>query len=154
MVGLVREGLVKDVKALFVLNNPGVVPGSTLELLINFHLAERGFSCRTISSELYEEICSDISIQTEFLDFGLYGPGLMFRTVTYEPTAGFFSRDRDQIAAFHELFDACWTSPGASQYSRKRSGTAQQLLTRLIASSGSGKARVTTAGLLTDGSRP
>jgi hypothetical protein len=110
----VDSGSIKNVRSLFVFDGKEPASQGMFMTLCALHHAKHQLEFKIIHPTLYGEARRDANIQHEFIDFGLYGHELMFRTATYAPnTAGFFSRNKPNIEQFQVFFDACWNSPAA-----------------------------------------
>ena len=58
---------------------------------------EKGIHYRIISEETYDEFVRDSQLNQRYIDFGVYGDALLYRTETYEPKQGMFSEDMGEV---------------------------------------------------------
>ena len=56
-------------------------------------------------------VCDTNGISSQFLDFGIYGPKMLFITEQYIPThKGTYYKDETKVKHYHRLFDEVWNS--------------------------------------------
>ena len=73
----------------------------------------KGINYRIISEETYNELVRDSQLNPRYIDFGVYGEELLYRTETYEPKQGMFSEDRGEIRAYRQTHEAAMRSARA-----------------------------------------
>ena len=62
----------------------------------------RGLNYRIVTEETYEEFVRDSQLDTKYIDFGVYGDELLYRTETYDPKKGMFSEDKNTIRTYRD----------------------------------------------------
>lgn len=82
--------------------------GNRMSTLLCFFKA-LGISCKFISRATLNSICDQNGIEKGYLDFGLYGKRMLFRSEKYEPEyIGIYSKDQWVIEQYTRLFDTIW----------------------------------------------
>ena len=94
------------VRILFVLDNPEQLERRSVQTVVGFVAAERGFECHLMLRTDYESRLVDGRLDTQYEDFGVYGDHLLFRTRSYDPNVGVFSDNRTTIDAYVKMHDA------------------------------------------------
>ena len=107
-----------QVRILFVveddLDNSILLQRSSVGIVLGFVSKESGFECRLISRSDYDGQLDDAGLSGQFLDFGVYGNHLLFRTISYEPrNMGRFSVDPIMIQKFRGVHDVAMSAPSA-----------------------------------------
>ena len=73
----------------------------------------KGINYCIITKETYEELVSDGNLDTKYIDFGVYGEELLYRTESYEPKQGMFSEDTVTIRAYRRTHETAMKSANA-----------------------------------------
>ena len=95
------------VRILFVFEDPAQLERLSVKAVLGFVTAENGFAYRLILRPEYEDRLRDGNLNAEFLDFGIYGDHLLFRTTSYEPQhIGRFSVDLADIRKYLGMHNA------------------------------------------------
>ena len=107
-----------QVRILFVVENDlddaVLLTQRSVAIVLGFVSGEKRFECRLISRRDYEGQLQDAGLDTQYLDFGVYGDHLLFRTTSYEPTnMGVFSVDPTVIQKYRRLHDVAMNTPKA-----------------------------------------
>lgn len=114
LIRKLREKKLVSIESLFVITGEIIADDNPLDLLLRFYHRENGMDYRIIDQAIYYELFRDSRLPEEYVDFGIYGQRVMFRTITYEPTTtGVFTRNRDAIEKYKRFFENCWNSPSA-----------------------------------------
>ena len=74
-----------QVRTLFIVGDAAQLARPSVKVALGFVTAEHGFSCRLMSRTEYQNRLQDGNLDATFLDFGIYGDHLLFRTTSYEP---------------------------------------------------------------------
>ena len=83
-------------------------------IVLGFVSGEKRFECRLISQRDYDGQLRDVGLDTQCLDFGVYGDHLLFRTTSYEPTnMGVFSVNPTVIRKYCRLHDVAMDATNA-----------------------------------------
>ena len=72
-----------------------------------------GINYRIISEKTLNELVRDSQLNPRYIDFGVYGEELLYRTETYEPKQGIFSEDKGEIRAYQQTHEAAMRSARA-----------------------------------------
>ena len=70
----------------------------------------KGINYQIITNETYEELVRDGGLDAQYVDFGVYGQKLLYRTKTYEPKKGMFSEDESTIETYRQTHEAAMGS--------------------------------------------
>lgn len=113
-----------EVRALLILEASEQYNEPRIQALLAYFKHTKNQNCRCISGEMFDGLCRKASLDRRFVDFGIYGESLLFRTETYEPEPeGVFSKDRNLVNKYRKFFDNVWKStlsspnPSTSQVS-------------------------------------
>lgn len=102
---------IKGVRAILILDRPQSVTLPRIQKLFDFFNTNPGQECRFVIRESYVRICNENSMPTNFLDFGLYGERMLFRSEQYAPEyIGVYTKDTGVIHAYSKFFDTLWES--------------------------------------------
>lgn len=110
-----------DVHVLFVFedqndagNGAAVLRRPAVRNVLAFVAAARGFQGRLIAKSDYDAQLRDANLADEYLDFGVYGDHLLFRTTSYEPSnEGVFSVEATLIARYRRMHDLAMSCPAS-----------------------------------------
>ena len=109
LVKLSRERRIKrrvQVRICFVLEDQAQLERASVKTVLGFVSAEKRFEYHLMLRSDYESRLSDAHLDKRYLDFGIYGDHLLFRTTSYEPNVGVFSDDQTSINTYREMHDA------------------------------------------------
>ena len=70
----------------------------------------KGINYQIITNGTYEELVHDGGLDAQYVDFGVYGERLLYRTKTYEPKQGMFSEDESAIETYRQTHEAAMKS--------------------------------------------
>ena len=103
------------VELLLVVDKRETLERRAVEIVVGYLRSEKtkGLNYRIITEETYEELARDSQLNTRYIDFGVYGDELLYRTETYEPKQGIFSEDNWTIRAHRETHEAAMRSAKA-----------------------------------------
>ena len=94
-----------QVRILFVLEDQAQFERASVKTVLSFVATERNFKYRLMSQMDYQSRLGDSNLDNGYLDFGIYGDHLLFRTTSYEPNIGVFSDDQTVIATYRRMHD-------------------------------------------------
>ena len=103
------------VELLLVVDKRETLERRAVEIVVGYLRSKKtkGLNYRIITEETYEELARDSQLNTRYIDFGVYGDKLLYRTETYEPKLGNFSEDSWTIRAYRETHEAAMRSAKA-----------------------------------------
>lgn len=107
---MVSNGHIRAVQGLLMVDQLDALNDARIDKLLAFYLTNKGQDCRIILRHDFEMICEDWDIPLNYIDFGIYGTRLLFRTESYDPTVGTFTKDSGLIRKYTKLFDTLWQS--------------------------------------------
>ncbi|MDP3296003.1 MAG: hypothetical protein Q8N09_00145 [Thermodesulfovibrionia bacterium] len=108
---MVIEKKIECIRSILILDNASLINDSGIKKLMDFFHSNERMDCRLILYDVYKKICSDNELPPHYIDFGIYGRRLLFRTEQYEPEIiGTFSKDANLINNYVNLFDAMWNA--------------------------------------------
>ena len=96
------------VELLLVVDKQETLNRRAVEIVVGYLRPRKtkGLNYRIIKKETYEELARDSQLDTGYIDFGVYGEALLYRTKTYEPKQGMFSEDKGTIQTYEETHEA------------------------------------------------
>ena len=74
---------------------------------------KKGLNYQIVTEETYDEFVRDSQLDTKYIDFGVYGEELLYRTETYDPKRGMFSEDKGTIRKYRKTHEAAMGSARA-----------------------------------------
>ena len=100
------------VKLLLVVDKRETLDRPALQIVVGYLRTKQttGLNYRIINEETYEEFLRDSQLNARYIDFGVYGEELLYRTESYEPKRGEFSEDKWTIRAYLETHEAAMKS--------------------------------------------
>ena len=109
LVKLSRETLSNrrvQIRILFVLTDEAQLERPSFRRVLGFVSGEKGFMHRIMLQEDYETRERDGCLDQQYVDFGVYGDHLLFRTKSYGPTnIGVFSDNQTVIETYRQVHD-------------------------------------------------
>jgi len=124
---LLNQKSITEIRCLLVFSDLALVDAPRIQALFRYFASHRGFGCCYMTRSDYAAISADNQIPANWLDFGVYGNGLLFLTEHYTPDiVGTFSKDSSQIEHYTRLFDSLW---GSRAVARKNPAAAKPVLT-------------------------
>lgn len=106
--GKVEDGSVKKVRVLLILGDTSFAKDERLTELFGFYDTNPGFEGKYISKADFIKACDNNMISSSQLDFGIYGPEMLFRVESYDPYKGVYTKNRDEVERYRKLFDEIW----------------------------------------------
>lgn len=102
---------IECIRSILILDSASLINDHRIKKLMDFFYSNERMDCRFILHNVYNKICSDNGLPPHYIDFGIYGRRLLFRTEQYEPEIiGTFSKDANLINNYVKLFDAMWNA--------------------------------------------
>lgn len=106
----VESKQVDMVKVIVVLEGEILLERQDVRTLLDFFKATSGYECKIASKVDFETVCESNGINSQFIDFGIYGPKMLYVTEQYIPHKGTYYKDEAKVRLYHLLFDEVWTS--------------------------------------------
>lgn len=121
---MAEQKKIKGVHAILVLDGSQSKELSRIQKLLDFFKTNTGQECRIIKSDAFERICRENSIPTNYLDFGIYGERMLFRSEQYAPEyIGVYTKDSGIIRSYSIFFDTLWNSPAVMEKNPSKAAT-------------------------------
>ena len=100
------------VELLLVVDRRETLERLALEIVVGYLRSRRTkrINYRIISEETYDELVRDSRLNTAYIDFGVYGEKLLYRTETYAPKRGMFTEDLGMIRTYRQTHEAAMRS--------------------------------------------
>ncbi|MCD8013657.1 MAG: hypothetical protein LUG99_10855 [Lachnospiraceae bacterium] len=127
---MVMDNQVHKVRVLLILGDTGLIRNEKLLALCRFYQSNKAYECKYILKSDFIEACNNNMIQSGTLDFGIYGPKMLFRVEQYEPYKGVYSKDEDQVRRYLSLYNEVWNFESVThsiQLDNVQSGTPMTL---------------------------
>lgn len=100
-----------EVKVIVILEKQNLLEREDVKKLLDFFKATPKYSCKIAIQCDFVAVCDTNGISSQFLDFGIYGPKMLFITEQYIPThKGTYYKDETKVKHYHRLFDEVWNS--------------------------------------------
>jgi hypothetical protein len=113
---MVEQKAIKGARAMLILDCPESLSIPRIKKLLDFFHTNPGQECRIIMAEAFQRICSENGIPVNYLDFGIYGNRMLFRSEQYAPEyIGVYTKDTGVIQVYSKFFDALWDSPAVTK---------------------------------------
>ena len=118
----VRSGKIASVRRLLVYNDPEDLDSDDSQRIMAFHRSEKNFDYRVIQRNDFERMARDSHLPSGKLDFGLYGPWYIFRSLeaNSDEVSGVFLSGSRELEIYRAFFERCWRSPIAQQVDAHR----------------------------------
>ncbi len=98
------------VKVIVILDAEELLKNKDVNKLLDFFKAASNYECKIAFKTDFETVCESNGINSQFIDFGIYGPKMLYVTEQYVPHKGTYYKDETKIRQYHLLFDEVWTS--------------------------------------------
>jgi len=99
------------VKVIVILEDRTLEKRDDVKHLLDFFSATESYTCKIAIKEDFEAICDTNGISSQYIDFGIYGPKMLYITEQYTPThKGTYYKEETLIKHYHRLFDEVWES--------------------------------------------
>lgn len=105
---MVQEGFVKNIKVLLILKEESFIHDDRLIALCKFYDINKGFEGKYISKVDFIKACESNMISSSQLDFGIYGPRMLFKVDSYDPYTGSYTKNEAKVQRYRKLFDEMW----------------------------------------------
>ncbi len=131
---MAEQKKINCVCACLILDGPHSANLPRIAKLLDFFKTNQGQECRIIMRDAYQRICRENSMPTNYLDFGIYGERMLFRSEQYAPEyIGVYAKDTAVIQSYSKFFDTLWES-SAVMLKNPSTATQQVTTTELIQS--------------------
>ena len=100
------------VELLLVVDRVETLDRLAVEIVVGYlrSAKAKGINYQIITNGTYEELVRDGRLNPQYVDFGVYGEKLLYRTETYEPKQGMFSEDETTIETYRQTHEAAMGS--------------------------------------------
>lgn len=100
------------VELLLVVDKPETLDRLAVQIVVGYlrSAKSKGINYQIITDGTYEELVRDGRLNPQYVDFGVYGEKLLYRTETYEPKQGIFSEDQSTIETYRQTHEAAMGS--------------------------------------------
>jgi hypothetical protein len=105
---MVQNGCVQKIKVLLILGNESFISDRRLDALCKFYDSNDGFEGKYISKVDFVKACESNMISSAQLDFGIYGPRMLFKVEAYEPYKGVYTKNEAEVQRYRKLFEEMW----------------------------------------------
>ena len=123
---MVQSGRVEKIKVLLILGEESFINDSQIIALCNFYDSNPGFEGKYISKTDFVKACESNMISSKQLDFGIYGPRMLFKVESYDPYTGGYTKNAAEVQRYKKLYDEMWNFasmthelPGGSSSEKK-----------------------------------
>lgn len=99
---------VSHLEVLIILGDEGLLDNDQLKKLFDFYASNKNYSCKYILADDFIEACNNNKISTNSLDFGIYGPKMLFVVEELSPYKGVYYKDELKVSRYTNLFDEVW----------------------------------------------
>lgn len=113
----VSQGMIKEVRRLFVMTDESELSEARTVRLLQFHAKNPGFSYRVIPVREFERLKRDFRLAMDTHDFGIYGQSYVYcsKVSAAHEVKGIFISAESSVRRFTNFFDSCWTAQFASE---------------------------------------
>lgn len=101
-----RQNEQVQVRILFVLEDQEQLKRVPVKTVLGFVATKKGFKFSLMLQKDYKSRLIDGNQDMQYLDFGIYGDHLLFRTKSYSPNIGVFSDNQTLIETYRSLHNA------------------------------------------------
>lgn len=128
----VASNIVTKVKVIVILEDKELESREDVKKLFDFFSAEKNYECKIAIKSDFETVCDTNGVSSQFIDFGIYGPKMLFITEQYTPShKGTYFKDETKVRHYHRLFDEVWGYDSIT-YSNPSKNTSPITLSSLI----------------------
>jgi hypothetical protein len=108
---MVERSEVDAVKVMVVLEDKKLLSKGFVQKLFDYYHAIPNYSCKYAFLSDFQNVCNSNGVSSQFIDFGIYGPKMLFVTEQYAPVhKGTYYKDESKIHHYARLFDETWNS--------------------------------------------
>lgn len=102
---------VDGVEVILIYDDKKLLDRSDVKKLLNFFSAEEGYTCKVALLNDFKAVCESNGVSSQFVDFGIYGPKMLYITEQYLPIhKGTYYKDETRVRHYTRLFDEVWNS--------------------------------------------
>ena len=103
------------VELLLVIDNRETLDRRAVKIVVGYlrPRKKKGLNYQIVTEETYDEFVRDSQLDKKYIDFGVYGEELLYRTETYDPKKGMFSEDEGTIRKYRGTHEAAMGSARA-----------------------------------------
>lgn len=105
---MIKSKKVNFIRILLIVGDFSLLDDPRLQLLLQFYQTVEGYECRYILKSDFCNACDHNMIQTSNLDFGIYGPKMLFKVEQYDPYCGVYSKSETEVKRYLALFNEVW----------------------------------------------
>ena len=99
------------VRILFVYGDAADLRAESVRTVLGFMAAEVGFEYAVMTADAYKRRLRDGNLESDtYVDFGVYGDRLLYRTKSYDPVVGEFCDDETMIRNYRRVHDNAMTA--------------------------------------------
>src|SRR6266436_10287137 len=118
---MVMHGKLNGIRAMFVFDDLTICNSPRVKKLLDFFQTHKGLECRIVRKDDFEAISTSNGIPLNYIDFGIYGDRLLYRSEQYKPEIiGVFTKDPVLIRNYTGLFETIWDMPGIARNNPSR----------------------------------
>ncbi|MCU6720423.1 hypothetical protein OCV67_10850 [Porcipelethomonas ammoniilytica] len=117
----IKNGEVSDLLILMILDNENLLNDPQIDLLLKFYYVNAHYDCKYILAQDFIEACEHNRVSTASLDFGIYGPNMLFIEESLFPYKGVYYKDSAIVERYTKLFDEVWNFEAITHNNPKNS---------------------------------
>jgi len=107
----VIDGALNLVQVIVIVKNENTFQKEEVKKLLDFFAAESKYECKLCKLDTFKSVCDTNGVQSQFVDFGIYGNKMLFVTEQYTPIhKGTYYKDSNRLRLYIKLFDEIWNS--------------------------------------------
>lgn len=104
----ISKGEVSNLLILMILDNEDLLQNPQVNLVLEFYARNSNYECKYILARDFIEACEHNRVSTSNLDFGIYGPKMLFVEESLSPYRGVYYKEPSIIDQYTRLFDEVW----------------------------------------------
>jgi hypothetical protein len=124
-----------EVRTLFVrIKEDNFEHGEPIQKLLRYYHFTKGFDKKIIDQNYFTELREAYHVERDWVDFGIYGNHLIFKTQSYDPldhTDGVFSKNNEEVKKCMKFFDKAWRNASKIEPNDKQKITLDDLIGKL-----------------------
>ncbi|MHB1157523.1 MAG: hypothetical protein ACYC26_11895 [Phycisphaerales bacterium] len=111
MCNMLQKHVLTEVRVLVIPHDQAALECEQSKKLFGFFKTQKHFEAKYCIKQVFQSACASNGVPANSLDFGIYGPRMLFVTETVEPQhEGTYTKDRERVALYAALFDQLWNS--------------------------------------------
>jgi hypothetical protein len=111
-VRMVEKKKIRGACAILIFERADDIKNPKVQKLLEFFRTNDGHSCRIMMRDDFAKLCAENGIPGNYLDFGIYGSRMLFRSERYNPEyIGVYTKDEGLVQTYAKFFDTLWDSP-------------------------------------------